>query len=160
MLSELAFPHIRCCLSAIPSELMKSIAVDESLSSMNQQFCSRENQLLQMLQQNEKSTQTFFFNFQLQFHWWKQDYQMITNVMYLLQKVETVFCVRFTVNTRSLVFESVVLLPSKHVVFDIHDTGVSFTGLQMKLYCPLLKCYSYFWIWICVSFYVQLCVHV
>ena len=35
---------------------MKSTAVDESLSSMNQQFCSRENQLLQMLQQNEKST--------------------------------------------------------------------------------------------------------
>ena len=27
---------------------MKSIAVDESLSSMNQQFCSRENQLLQI----------------------------------------------------------------------------------------------------------------
>ena len=57
-LSELAFPHIRCCLSAIPSDLMKSTAVDESLSSMNQQFCSRENQLLQMLQQNEKSAQT------------------------------------------------------------------------------------------------------
>ena len=57
MLSELAFPHIRCCLSAIPSDLIKSTAVDESLSSMNQQFCSRENQLLQMLQQNEKSTQ-------------------------------------------------------------------------------------------------------
>ena len=57
MLSELAFPHIRCCLSAIPSDLMKSTAVDESLSSMNQQFCSRENQLLQMLKQNEKSTQ-------------------------------------------------------------------------------------------------------
>ena len=57
MLSELAFPHIRCCLSAIPSDLMKSTVVDESLSSMNQQFCSRENQLLQMLQQNEKSTQ-------------------------------------------------------------------------------------------------------
>ena len=57
MLSELAYPHIRCCLSAIPSDLMKSTAVDESLSSMNQQFCSRENQLLQMLQQNEKSTQ-------------------------------------------------------------------------------------------------------
>ena len=36
---------------------MKSTAVDESLSSMNQQFCSRENQLLQMWQQNEKSTQ-------------------------------------------------------------------------------------------------------
>ena len=36
---------------------MKSTAVDESLSSMNQQFCSRESQLLQMLQQNEKSTQ-------------------------------------------------------------------------------------------------------
>ena len=36
---------------------MKSTAVDESLSSMNQQFCSRENQLLQMLQQNEKSAQ-------------------------------------------------------------------------------------------------------
>ena len=35
---------------------MKSTAVDESLSPMNQQFCSRENQLLQMLQQNEKST--------------------------------------------------------------------------------------------------------
>ena len=35
---------------------MKTTAVDESLSSMNQQFCSRENQLLQMLQQNEKST--------------------------------------------------------------------------------------------------------
>ena len=57
MLSELAFPHIRHCLSAIPSDLMKSTAVDESLSSINQQFCSRENQLLQMLQQNEKSTQ-------------------------------------------------------------------------------------------------------
>ena len=56
MLSELAFPHIRCCLSDIPSDLMKSTAVDESLSTMNQQFCSRENQLLQMLQQNEKST--------------------------------------------------------------------------------------------------------
>ena len=37
-------------------DLMKSTAVDESLSSMNQQFCSRENQLLQLLQQNEKST--------------------------------------------------------------------------------------------------------
>ena len=36
---------------------MKSTAVDQSLSSMNQQFCSRENQLPQMLQQNEKSTQ-------------------------------------------------------------------------------------------------------
>ena len=47
MFSELAFPHIRCCLSDIPSDLMKSTAVDESLSSMNQQFCSRENQLLQ-----------------------------------------------------------------------------------------------------------------
>ena len=35
---------------------MKSTAVDESLSSMNQQLCSRENQLLQLLQQNEKST--------------------------------------------------------------------------------------------------------
>ena len=57
MLSELAFPHIRCCLSVIPLDLMKSTTVDESLSSMNQQFCSRENQLLQMLQQNEKSTQ-------------------------------------------------------------------------------------------------------
>ena len=61
MLSELASPHIRCCLSAIPSDLMKSTAVDESLSSMNQQFCSRENQLLQMLQQNEKSTQIIGF---------------------------------------------------------------------------------------------------
>ena len=60
MLSELAFPHIRCCLSAIPSDLMKSKALDESLSSMNQQFCSRENQLLQMSQQNEKSTQMDF----------------------------------------------------------------------------------------------------
>ena len=49
MLSELVFPHIRCCLSAIPSDLMKSAAVDESLSSMNQQFCSRENQLLQIV---------------------------------------------------------------------------------------------------------------
>ena len=47
MLSELVFIHIRCCLSAIPSDLMKSTAVDENLSSMNQQFCSRENQLLQ-----------------------------------------------------------------------------------------------------------------
>ena len=45
-----------CCLSAIPSDLMKSTAVDESLSLINQQFCSRENQLLQLLQQNEKST--------------------------------------------------------------------------------------------------------
>ena len=48
MLSELATPHIRCCLSAIPSDLMKFTVVDESLSSMNQQFCSRENQLLQL----------------------------------------------------------------------------------------------------------------
>ena len=48
MLSELAFPHIRCCLSAIPSDLMKSTAVDESLSTINQQFCSREKQLLQL----------------------------------------------------------------------------------------------------------------
>ena len=39
---------------------MKSTAVEESLSSMNQQFYSRENQLLQMLQQNEKSTQKDF----------------------------------------------------------------------------------------------------
>ena len=39
------------------SDLTKSTAVDESLSSMNQQFCSTENQLLQTLQQNEKSTQ-------------------------------------------------------------------------------------------------------
>ena len=62
MLSELVSPHIRCCLSAIPSDLMKSTAVDESLSSMNQQFCSRENQLLQMLQQNEKSTQISIIN--------------------------------------------------------------------------------------------------
>ena len=60
-LSELAFPHIWCCLSAIPSDLMKSTAVDESLSSMNQQFCSRENQLLQMLQQNQKSTRIYLF---------------------------------------------------------------------------------------------------
>ena len=51
MFSELAFTHIRCCLSAIPSDLMKSTAVDESLSSMNQQFCSRENQLLQTNQE-------------------------------------------------------------------------------------------------------------
>ena len=43
---------------------MKSTAVDESLSSMNQQFCSRENQLLQMLQQNEKSTQKSILEFQ------------------------------------------------------------------------------------------------
>ena len=63
MLSELPFPHIRCCLSAILSDLMKSTAVDESLSSMNQQFCSRENQLLQMLQQNEKSTQNYLSKF-------------------------------------------------------------------------------------------------
>ena len=49
MLSKLATPHIRCCLSAIPSDLMKSTVVEESLSSMNQQFCSRENQFLQNL---------------------------------------------------------------------------------------------------------------
>ena len=48
MLSELAIPHIRCCLSAIPSDLKKSTVVDESLFSMNQQFCSRENHLLQL----------------------------------------------------------------------------------------------------------------
>ena len=30
---------------------MKSTAVDENLSSMNQQFCSRENQLLQKEEQ-------------------------------------------------------------------------------------------------------------
>ena len=38
---------------------MKSTAVDESSSSMNQQVCSRENQILQMLQQNEKSAQIY-----------------------------------------------------------------------------------------------------
>ena len=59
MLSELATLHIRCCLLAIPSDLMKSTVVDESLSSMNQEFCSRENQLLQLLQQNEISTSIF-----------------------------------------------------------------------------------------------------
>ena len=59
MLSELAFAHIRCCLSTIPSDLMKSTAVDESLPLMNQQFCSRENLLLQLLQQNEKSTSIY-----------------------------------------------------------------------------------------------------
>ena len=32
---------------------------------MNQQFCSRENQLLQMLQQNEKSTQNYIHVFLL-----------------------------------------------------------------------------------------------
>ena len=42
---------------------MNSTAVDESLSSMNQQFCSRENQLLQMLQQNEKSTEDIISNY-------------------------------------------------------------------------------------------------
>ena len=36
---------------------MKSTVVDESLSSMNLQFCSRGNQLLQLLQQNEKPKQ-------------------------------------------------------------------------------------------------------
>ena len=51
MLSELAIPHIRCCFSAIPSDLMKSTVMDESLSSMNQQFCSKENQLLQVYRQ-------------------------------------------------------------------------------------------------------------
>ena len=61
MLSELAIPHIRCCLSAIPSDLMKSTVVDESLSSMNLQFCSKENQLLQLLQQNEKPKSTHNF---------------------------------------------------------------------------------------------------
>ena len=35
---------------ATPSDLIKSTVVDESLSSMNQQFCSRENQLLQELE--------------------------------------------------------------------------------------------------------------
>ena len=59
MLSELAIPHIRCCLSAIPSDLMKSTVVDESLSSLNLQCCSRENQLLQLLQQNEKPTSIY-----------------------------------------------------------------------------------------------------
>ena len=33
---------------------MKSTAVDESLSSMNQLFCSRENQLLQIQIQDQK----------------------------------------------------------------------------------------------------------
>ena len=35
---------------------MKSTVADESLSSMNLQLWSRENQLLQLLQQNEKPT--------------------------------------------------------------------------------------------------------
>ena len=39
--------------------MMNSTAVDESLASMNQQFCFRENQLLQMLLQNKKSTQIY-----------------------------------------------------------------------------------------------------
>ena len=55
------FIKIKNCCSAIPSDLMKSTVVDDSLSSMNQQFCSRENQLLQLLQQNEKSTSMSFY---------------------------------------------------------------------------------------------------
>ena len=35
---------------------MKSTAVDESLSSMNQQFCSRENQLLQKISEHCQSS--------------------------------------------------------------------------------------------------------
>ena len=65
MLSELATPHIRCCLSVIPSDLIKSTVVDESLSSMNQQSCSRENQLLQLLQQNEKSTSIYIISLKI-----------------------------------------------------------------------------------------------
>ena len=42
---------------------MKSTVVDESLSSMNLQFCSRENQLLQLLQQNEKPTSIYTRNY-------------------------------------------------------------------------------------------------
>ena len=90
MLSELAFPHIRCCLSAIPSDLMKSTAVDESLSSMNQQFCSKENQLLQMLQQNEKPTQTLVMFYSLLNTWYLQNllwvYLLLTSQIYMVVK--------------------------------------------------------------------------
>ena len=48
---------------------MKSTAVNESLFSINQQFCSRENQLLQMLQQNEKSTQIYIRKLRDKDHW-------------------------------------------------------------------------------------------
>ena len=93
MLSELASPHIRCC----PSDLMKSKAVDESLSSMNQQFCSRENQLLQMLQQNEKSTQIILENYgigllKLLRDWRSSNLDSVTSriIEYLLLDVYTV----------------------------------------------------------------------
>ena len=39
---------------------MKSTAVDESLSSMNQQYCSRENQLLQ----NNNNNDVKYLNFE------------------------------------------------------------------------------------------------
>ena len=97
MLSELAFPHIRCCLSAIPSDLMKSTAVDESLSSMNQQFCSRENQLFQMLQQNEKSTQIFNLSLvwnavPLQISHSPSEYLIAVSYMYNSSKKDDVLC--------------------------------------------------------------------
>ena len=59
MLSELAYPHIRHCSSTNHSDLKKSTVVNESLSPTNNyQFCSREEiYLLQLIQQNEKSTQ-------------------------------------------------------------------------------------------------------
>ena len=48
MLSELAIPPYQVLFFSYPSDLMKSAVVDESLSSMNLQFCSRENQLLSL----------------------------------------------------------------------------------------------------------------
>ena len=51
---------------------MKSTAVDESLSSMNQQFSSRENQLLQKEErtiiETEKVMLTFWKTFQQRIH--------------------------------------------------------------------------------------------
>ena len=71
MLGELAIPHIRCCLSDIPSDLMKSTVVDESLSSMNLQFCSRENQLLQLLHNRMRNLHQVRARFDLLTSFWQ-----------------------------------------------------------------------------------------
>ena len=69
---------------------------------------------------------------------------MISNVMCLSQKVGILFVLGSLSMPDHWSFEACVLLPTKQHVFDIQNTGFFFTGLKMKLYCPLLKYYFHF----------------
>ena len=56
---------------------MKSTAVDESLFSMNQQFCSRENQLLQI------ATTEWEIYINMIYFFWNNDLSLCLSVLIL-----------------------------------------------------------------------------